>query len=224
MYTIKFWQYFVKCFWVGVCDLSVLVLPRPIIGLLYQPLLMVHCIWCIGGMIIDGKTVWKTWPSTTLSFTSPTWTDLGSDLGICREKPAINCLSYAMACIQFLMCQDYKTCNVMFYSRPVVRNCELSGKYGDIVSSDSWPNPAFRVFCMMAGSAELTSFAVCHQSWSKLFHCIAVNVRLWLNIFMLEMFSFGLQTWVILSKYAYCTMRFCWNKDMTSQMLCFRSP
>ena len=41
---------------------------------------------------------------------SPPWTDLGSDPGICREKPAINCWNYGMACLQHLMCQDCKIC------------------------------------------------------------------------------------------------------------------
>jgi hypothetical protein len=39
----------------------------------------------------------KTCPSTTLSTTNPTWTNLGSNLGLCGGRPVANRLSHGMA-------------------------------------------------------------------------------------------------------------------------------
>jgi hypothetical protein len=43
-----------------------------------------------GGMIDRGnqRTWRKTYPSTTLSTTNPTWIDPGANPGLCCEKPA----------------------------------------------------------------------------------------------------------------------------------------
>jgi hypothetical protein len=50
------------------------------------------------GMILTGKP--KNWekvcPSTTLSITNPTWSDLGMNLGLCNERPVTVHLSHGM--------------------------------------------------------------------------------------------------------------------------------
>jgi hypothetical protein len=53
-------------------------------------------------MILTGenrKTRRETCPSSTLSNTNLTWTDLGRKPGFCGEKPATNLLSYGTALI-----------------------------------------------------------------------------------------------------------------------------
>jgi hypothetical protein len=42
-------------------------------------------------------------PSATLSATNPTWTDPGSNPGLCSERPATNRLSRGMAYIYDLL-------------------------------------------------------------------------------------------------------------------------
>jgi hypothetical protein len=94
--------------------------------------------------------------------------------------------------------------NLMLYAKSVVWNCELSGKHRDIISSASWLH-----IRIMLHDGGLCSAHQCCSLPSVRVHMTAVSVMLLLTIFMLEIFSFGLQTWVILSKYAYCMMRFC---------------
>jgi hypothetical protein len=43
------------------------------------------------------RTQRKIGPSATLSTINTTWTDLGTNLDLCGDRPAINCLSHGMA-------------------------------------------------------------------------------------------------------------------------------
>jgi hypothetical protein len=56
-------------------------------------------------MILAGanRRTWrKTCPSATLSTTNPTWIDLGVNLDLHDERPAINRLSHGTAEAQFI--------------------------------------------------------------------------------------------------------------------------
>jgi hypothetical protein len=50
----------------------------------------------------------KTYPSATLSTTNPTWTDPGSNPGLCGERPATNRLSHDTAHLLNLGCHNTK--------------------------------------------------------------------------------------------------------------------
>jgi hypothetical protein len=56
--------------------------------------------WSSGGMKLTGENRsnrGRTCPSATLSSTNSTWTDPGSNLGLCCERPATNRLSHGTA-------------------------------------------------------------------------------------------------------------------------------
>jgi hypothetical protein len=59
-----------------------------------------------GGMTLTGenrRTRRKTRPSATLSTTNPTWTDPGTNLGLCGERPVNNHLSHGTAKFHLIM-------------------------------------------------------------------------------------------------------------------------
>jgi hypothetical protein len=71
-----------------------------------------HSVWMIGGMMLTGekrRTDRKSCHSATLSSTDLTFTDLGSNPGLCSERPSNDRLSYSVAvgstkctCIMFI--------------------------------------------------------------------------------------------------------------------------
>jgi hypothetical protein len=66
--------------------------PSESVGRCFQPQIY-EWIWSSGGMILTGKsqkTRGKTCPGATLPITNPTHIDLGSNLGLRRERPATN--------------------------------------------------------------------------------------------------------------------------------------